>query len=98
MVPSKSLTMGYSHVRQGISDRLCGLRSQFKSEVLMRRLLMTIALMSCIIHATVQAQEPQTNATGHYLFAWTGDAAHTTHDFHEVIDADPARSSYGQSE
>jgi hypothetical protein len=62
----------------------------------MRHLLMTIALMSCIIHATVQAQEPQTNATGHYLFAWTGDAAHKGNDFLAVIDADPASKSYGQ--
>ena len=66
----------------------------------MRRLLITLALMSCIIHSKLQSQEspqePKTTATGHYLFAWTGDAAHKGNDFLAVIDADPASKSYGQ--
>ena len=72
----------------------------------MRRLLITLALMSCIIHSRLQSQELQsqapqsqelkTNVTGHYLFAWTGDAAHQGNDFLAVIDADPASKSYGQ--
>ena len=33
---------------------------------------------------------------GHYLFAWTGDAAKQGNDFLAVIDADPASTSYGQ--
>ena len=66
----------------------------------MRRLLITLAFMSCIIHSKLQSQEPpqepKTTATGHYLFAWTGDAAHKGNDFLAVIDADPASKSYGQ--
>ena len=62
----------------------------------MRRLLITLALMSCIIPFTLQSQEQQTNAAGHYLFAWTGDAAQKGNDFLGVIDADPASKSYGQ--
>ena len=62
----------------------------------MRRLLITLALMSSIIHSTLQSQEQQGNAAGHYLFAWTGDAAHKGNDFLAVIDADPASKSYGQ--
>ena len=34
--------------------------------------------------------------TGHYMFAWTGDAAMKGNDFLAVIDADPASSSYGR--
>jgi len=33
---------------------------------------------------------------GHYLFAWTGDAAKQGNDFLAVIDAEPASTSYGQ--
>ena len=66
----------------------------------MRRLLITLAFMSCIIHSKLRSQEspqePKTTATGHYLFAWTGDAAHKGNDFLAVIDADPASKSYGQ--
>jgi hypothetical protein len=62
----------------------------------MRRLLIALALMSCTIHSNLQSQEQQINAPGHYLFAWTGDAAHKGNDFLAVIDADPASKSYGQ--
>jgi hypothetical protein len=62
----------------------------------MRRLLIALALMSCTIHSNLQSQEQQTNAPGHYLFAWTGDAAHKGNDFLAVIDADLASKSYGQ--
>ncbi len=34
-------------------------------------------------------------ATGHYIFAWTGDPANKANDFLAVIDADPASTSYG---
>jgi len=35
-------------------------------------------------------------ATGHYMYAWAGDAARKGNDFLAVIDADPASSSYGR--
>src|ERR1700683_2826495 len=68
----------------------------FQSGFVMRRLLITLALMACLSPSQLQSQEPQTKATGHYLFAWTGDAAHTGNDFLAVIDADPSSKSYGQ--
>ena len=34
--------------------------------------------------------------TGHYLFAWTGDADKKGNDFLAVIDADPASATYGR--
>ena len=45
--------------------------------------------------ATVLAQSPQPKASGHYLFAWTGDGEHKGNDFLAVFDADPASPSYG---
>lgn len=41
-------------------------------------------------------QSPQPSTSGHYLFAWTGDAAKKGNDFLAVIDADPASPSYGR--
>jgi hypothetical protein len=38
---------------------------------------------------------PDKGASGHYLFAWAGDADGKGNDFLAVIDADPASSSYG---
>lgn len=38
---------------------------------------------------------PASPATGHYLFAWTGDPMQGGKDFLAVIDADPASSTYG---
>jgi hypothetical protein len=35
-------------------------------------------------------------ASGHYLFAWTGDASDKGNDFLAVVDADPASASYGR--
>jgi hypothetical protein len=35
-------------------------------------------------------------ASGHYMFAWAGDAAGKGNDFLAVIDADPASPSYGR--
>ncbi|MGP0072752.1 MAG: hypothetical protein ACLPWF_12570 [Bryobacteraceae bacterium] len=61
----------------------------------MRRLLLALALTPFAIHSRLQSQEQQTKAPGHYLFAWTGDAAHQGKDFLAVIDADPASKSYG---
>jgi 56kDa selenium binding protein (SBP56) len=39
---------------------------------------------------------PQQKPPGHYLFAWTGDAAKKGKDFLAVIDADPASPTYGR--
>src|SRR5271157_6416748 len=61
----------------------------------MRRLLLALCLFACAINFPLQSQEQQTKALGHYLFAWTGDAAHKGNDFLAVIDADPASISYG---
>jgi hypothetical protein len=62
----------------------------------MRRLLLALALILFTIHSRLQSQEQQIKAPGHYLFAWTGDAAHKGKDFLAVIDADPASKSYGR--
>jgi hypothetical protein len=56
----------------------------------MRRFVLVLAFTACSILATAQ-QKP-----GHYLFAWTGDAAGKSNDFLAVIDADPASPSYGR--
>jgi len=48
---------------------------------------------------TVAAPPPPPSApavTGHYMFAWTGDAAKKGNDFLAVIDADPASATYGR--
>jgi hypothetical protein len=60
----------------------------------MRNLRLVFALVFCVTVAA-QAQGQKTTATGHYLFAWTGDAAGKGNDFLAVIDADPASPSYG---
>ena len=64
-------------------------------EVSMRRIPLAIALILCTVHLPLQSQEQQTSTPGHYLFAWTGDAAFKGKDFLAVIDADPASKSYG---
>jgi hypothetical protein len=61
----------------------------------MPRLLLTLALAFSAINFLAHAQEQKTTAPGHYLFAWTGDAAHQGNDFLAVIDADPASPTYG---
>src|SRR5271170_300643 len=59
----------------------------------MRRLLAVVVVALCFSPAL--CQQPKSAAPGHYLFAWTGDAAHQGNDFLAVIDADPSSSSYG---
>lgn len=61
----------------------------------MQRSLLVLALLLCAINLPTQSQEQKTPASGHYLFAWTGDAALKGNDFLAVIDADPASPSYG---
>ncbi len=69
------------------------------------RLLLALFLLVWSINRLMHSQEQQKTASGHYLFAWTGDAAATRctpicppnkgNDFLAVIDADPASPSYG---
>ena len=60
----------------------------------MRRFLLALLLLVWSINRPIPAQE-QKKTTGHYLFAWTGDAANKGNDFLAVIDADPTSPSYG---
>jgi hypothetical protein len=46
-------------------------------------------------NASLAAEKPTAPVPGHYLFAWTGDAATKDNDFLAVIDADPSSSTYG---
>lgn len=64
-------------------------------EALMRRLPLVLALLLWAINLPLQSQAQMTTASGHYLFAWTGDVAKQGNDFLAVIDADPASPSYG---
>src|SRR5438270_11230718 len=43
----------------------------------------------------VRAQSPEPKPAGHYLFAWTGDAASKGNDFLAVINADLASPEFG---
>jgi hypothetical protein len=70
-----------------------------------RRPLLALFVLACSINRPMHSQEQQKTASGHYLFAWTGDAAATRctpicpankgNDFLAVIDVDPASPSYG---
>jgi hypothetical protein len=42
------------------------------------------------------ASAPDTSATAHYMFVWTGDQEKKGNDFLAVIDADPASATYGK--
>jgi hypothetical protein len=76
------------------------------------RLLLALFLLIWSINRPMHSQEKKTpSGSGHYLFAWTGDAANKRagcsancgtegregwgNDFLAVIDADPASPSYG---
>ena len=60
----------------------------------MPRFVAMILLAACAVPpAFCQSYQPA--SSGHYLFAWTGDAAKKGNDFLAVIDADPASPSYG---
>jgi hypothetical protein len=54
-----------------------------------------ILLILCAIHPPVHSREPEPSTSGHYLFAWTGDADTKGNDFLAVIDADPVSPNYG---
>lgn len=66
-----------------------------------RRVLFILVVLLCVVSlpaqsGPAQSHDQQTTAPGHYLFAWTGDAAHKGNDFLAVIDADPSSPSYGR--
>lgn len=65
-------------------------------KVFMRRLLLVIPISCFALGLSLQSQEQQSNAPGHFLFAWTGDLDLKGNDFLAVIDADPASASYGK--
>jgi len=61
----------------------------------MPRFLFALALVFCAASVPVPSQDRKTTVPGHYLFAWTGDAARNSNDF-AIIDADPSSTSYGR--
>jgi hypothetical protein len=61
----------------------------------MQRALFTLAVILGAVVLPMQSQEQPLKASGHYLFAWTGDMEQKGNDFLAVIDADPASPSYG---
>jgi hypothetical protein len=70
--------------------------------VFVSRLGLGLLLVVCFVSFLAQSQEQRAASTGHYLFAWTGDASDSADtatkgkDFLAVIDADPASPSYGR--
>jgi hypothetical protein len=61
----------------------------------MPRCLFAFALVFCAVSISVQSQNQKAAGPGHYMFTWTGDAAHKGNDFLAVIDANPSSPSYG---
>jgi len=62
----------------------------------MKHALLGLALVCCTVSLPVRSQVQNAVTSGHYLFAWTGDAAYEGKDFLAVIDADPQSPSYGR--
>ncbi len=60
----------------------------------MRRFAIILLLAACAA-LPAPCQSENSGPTGHYLFAWTGDAETKGNDFLAVIDADPASANYG---
>jgi hypothetical protein len=60
------------------------------------RLIIAAVLTACVSYMPASCQEEKTAASGHYMFAWAGDAAKKGNDFLAVIDADPSSASYGR--
>jgi len=65
-------------------------------EVLMKAVRLALVLVCCATSLPVWLQAQNAAASGHYMFAWTGDAAYKGKDFLAVIDADPKSASYGR--
>jgi hypothetical protein len=61
----------------------------------MSRFVFGLALILGVSLVCAQSPDQKPTSSGHYLFAWTGDADGKGNDFLAVIDADPASSSYG---
>ena len=61
----------------------------------MSRLVFGLALIFGVSLVCAQSPDQKPTISGHYLFAWTGDADGKGNDFLAVIDADPASPSYG---
>src|ERR1700734_1227031 len=61
----------------------------------MKRVLLALVSVCFAISLPVLSQAPNAAASGHYMFAWTGDVAKKGKDFLAVIDADPQSASYG---
>lgn len=59
------------------------------------RFALALALLLAACPLSAQKMLASTAPHGHYLFAWTGDAAGHGNDFLAVIDADPASPTYG---
>lgn len=60
----------------------------------MRRIFSVIVVLLSLTSLPVRAQEHP--ASGHYMFAWTGDQEKKGNDFLAVIDADPSSATYGR--
>jgi hypothetical protein len=61
----------------------------------MLRMVTALVFCACSLSTPALAQnEPP--SSGHYLFAWTGDADLKGNDFLAVIDADPMSATYGK--
>ncbi len=74
---------------------------------LMLPLLVTVAVLAGLQAGQAGDRPPETAAapsttegtvaaSGHYMYAWAGDAAKKGNDFLAVIDADPASALYGR--
>jgi hypothetical protein len=61
----------------------------------MSRFVFGLALIFGASLVCAQSPDQKLTSSGHYLFAWTGDAEGKGKDFLAVIDADPASPSYG---
>lgn len=59
----------------------------------MRRILLAFALAAGACVPSFAQDQPK--PSGHYMFAWAGDAAHNRNDFLAVIDANPKSAEYG---
>src|SRR5579864_1358755 len=66
-----------------------------RETVFMRRTFSAFLMLLSVVPLSLSKKEPQPSSSGHYLFAWTGDAANKGNDFLAVIDADPSSPSYG---
>ena len=61
----------------------------------MPSLRFALALILCVLFLPLVLHESRADVSRHYIFAWTGDAAHKGNDFLAIIDGDPASPSYG---